>query len=410
MDRPIIPPETRTKAIEPVPGGMRQKRAAERLGAGVGAVRNRVRAYREGGMAALRPENRNAGQADRPAMRRDRSAGDAEAPRRRVEELELGNAVMREVAEVAEKRPGRRPTAPVGQGEDASGRPSAPGDRWHACPASRRAATYCRHARLGVDRYAGLRTEVAEAFASSKGRYGYRRVKAMLRTGVSEKALRRIMAEDGLTVHVPERRGYGSCEGEATPAPGDLADRDFTAGMPNGKWPADITRNQGRGREGVPLADGSTATTAGSSHARPVPVPTRTLADRMFVKAAETPPEGAHPLVHSDRGCRCRWPGWLALMDRYGLTRSTGAKGRSPDDAAAEGFFGRMRTESVYPGHWEERTRDEVLVPIDDCIRWHDHGRIERSPGWMSPVQIPSKPGNGCVTISKKTSTAFYLA
>lgn len=128
------------------------------------------------------------------------------------------------------------------------------------------------------------------------------------------------------------------------------------------------------------------ACTAGS-------VPTRKLADRMLVKAAETPPEGAHPLVHSDRGCRCRWPGWLALMDRYGLTRSTGAKGRSPDDAAAKGVLGRMKTEAVYPGHWEERTRDEVLVLIDDCIRWHDHGRIERSLSWMSPVQYRQSQG-----------------
>lgn len=99
---------------------------------------------------------------------------------------------------------------------------------------------------------------MAEAFAASKGRYGYHR----------------IMAEDGLTAHVPERRGYGSCEGEATPAPGDLADRDFTAGMPNGKWPANITRDQGRGREGRASRRWPTATTAGSSHARPVPVPT----------------------------------------------------------------------------------------------------------------------------------------
>ena len=159
------------------------------------------------------------------------------------------------------------------------------------------------------------------------------------------------MAEDGLTAHVPERRGYGSYEGEATPAPGDLA-------------------------------------------------------DRMLVRAAETLPEGARPLVHSDRGCHCRRPGWLALMDHYGPARSTGTKGRSPDDAAAEGFFGRMKTEPVYPGHWEERTRDGVLVLIDDCIRWYDHGRIKRSLGWMSPVQIPSKPGNGCVIISKKTSAA----
>ena len=39
MAKPIILMETRAKAIEPVPGGMRQKRAAERLGAGVGTVR-----------------------------------------------------------------------------------------------------------------------------------------------------------------------------------------------------------------------------------------------------------------------------------------------------------------------------------------------------------------------------------
>ena len=71
--------ETQTKAIEPVPGGMWQKRAAELLGAGVGAVNHWVRTYREGGMAALRPENRDAGQADKPAVRRDRDAGDAEA-------------------------------------------------------------------------------------------------------------------------------------------------------------------------------------------------------------------------------------------------------------------------------------------------------------------------------------------
>lgn len=107
MAKPIIPPETRTKAIEPVPDGMQWKQSAELFGAGVGAVHNRVKAYREGGMAALRPENRDAGQADKPAVRRDRDAGDAEAPRRRVEEPELGNALMREVVKARRKRPKR---------------------------------------------------------------------------------------------------------------------------------------------------------------------------------------------------------------------------------------------------------------------------------------------------------------
>ena len=181
-----------------------RKQAAERLGVGVGAVRNWGKAYREGGMAALQPRNRNASQANKPAPRRSRNAravgDDVESLRRRVEELE--NAVMREVVETRRKRPRRRSAAPVEQGEDAAGRPVEAGvfarlDDMLA-RVSRQAATYCHHARLGVDEYAGLRTEVAEAFAASKGGYGYRRIKAMLRTGVSKKVIRRIMAEDGV--------------------------------------------------------------------------------------------------------------------------------------------------------------------------------------------------------------------
>jgi len=70
MAKPIIPLGTRTKAIELVPGGMRRKQAARRLGADVGAVHNWVKAHREGSMAALQPRNRNASQADKPAPRR----------------------------------------------------------------------------------------------------------------------------------------------------------------------------------------------------------------------------------------------------------------------------------------------------------------------------------------------------
>ena len=92
-------------------------------------------------------------------------------------------------------------------------------------------------------------------------------------------------------------------------------------------------------------------------------------------------------------------------MERYGLTRSMSAKGCSPDNAAAEGFFGRMKTESVYPEHWEKRTRDEVLVLIDEYIHWYDHEHIKQSLGWMSPVQYRQSQG---MTISKKMSAAPY--
>ncbi len=55
--------------------------------------------------------------------------------------------------------------------------------------------------------------------------------------------------------------------------------------------------------------------------------------------------------------------------------------------------FGRMKTESVYPEHWEKRTRDEVLVLIDEYIHWYNHERIKQSLGWMSPVQYRQSQG-----------------
>ena len=234
---------------------------------------------------------------------------------------------------------------------------------------------------------------MAGAFADSKGRYGYRRIKAVLKTGVSEKSVRGIMAEEGLVAHVPKRRRYSSYEGETTPAPANLVDRDFTAERPNGKRPADIHPGSrpGTGRAclspPVDCFDGKTvAYTAGFS-------PNAEPANRMPEKAASTLPGNARPLVHSDRGCHCRWPGWLGLMERFGLTRSMSAKGCSPDNAAAEGFFGGMKTEAVHPEKWEEHTRNEVLALVDEYIRWHDRERIKQSLGWMSPVQYRQSQG-----------------
>ncbi|WP_240625861.1 helix-turn-helix domain-containing protein [Bifidobacterium breve] len=149
MAKPIIPLETRRRAVEPVLGGMQQKQAAKQLGVSVGAVHGWVRAYRKGGMAALQPKNRNSAQGNKPAdsRRRPSAADDDDAPRRAISprtpaagrpqpmmmtrrlcaagsrNRSRGNALMREVAEARRKRPRRRPAAPVEQGEDPVDRP-----------------------------------------------------------------------------------------------------------------------------------------------------------------------------------------------------------------------------------------------------------------------------------------------
>ena len=55
--------------------------------------------------------------------------------------------------------------------------------------------------------------------------------------------------------------------------------------------------------------------------------------------------EDEKPVIHSDRGCHYRWPEWIRICKDNNLTRSMSAKGCSPDNAAAEGFFGRLKQE-----------------------------------------------------------------
>ena len=228
--------------------------------------------------------------------------------------------------------------------------------------------------------------------AASKGRYGCRGIKAAPGTGVSEKAIGRIMAGDGLVAHVPDVAGAVPTGGETTPAPGNLIARDFTAERPDEKRLTDITGTKTADGTAHPSPvidrhDGKTvACTAGHGpDARP--------ADTMPEKAAATLPEDAHLPAHSDRGRRHRRPGWLELLERFGPTGLTGAKGRSPDDAAAEGFLGGTKVESVHPERREEYTRGEVLALIDEYIHWHNHDRIKQSLGWMSPVQYRLRHG-----------------
>jgi transposase InsO family protein len=53
----------------------------------------------------------------------------------------------------------------------------------------------------------------------------------------------------------------------------------------------------------------------------------------------------------ADRGAN-RWPGWLSRIAEAKLVRSMSRKGCSPDNAACEGFFGRLKTEMFFSRDW----------------------------------------------------------
>ncbi len=239
------------------------------------------------------------------------------------------------------------------------------------------------------DKYTSIRNEIADIFDDSGNTYGYRRIHAMLKRKsitLSEKVVRRIMKEERLLIKKVRIRKYCSYAGEISEAVPNLLKRNFKASLPNQKWLTDITEfHIPAGKvylspiidcfDGLPVA-----WTIGTS-------PSAELVNTMLDIAIENLPEGAHPIIHSDRGAHYRWPGWIKRMDDAGLIRSMSKKGCSPDNAACEGFFGRLKNEMFYNHSWLHVSIKEFIDILDTYIRWYSTGRIKMSLGGMSPME-----------------------
>lgn len=200
---------------------------------------------------------------------------------------------------------------------------------------------------------------------------------------ISEKVVQRLMKQESLVVAKPKRRRYASYLGEISPAPDNIINRDFRAAAPNEKWLTDITEFQ------IPAGkvylspiidcfDGMVVSwTIGTS-------PDAELVNTMLDAAIETVTDTAD---RPDRGCHYRWPGWLSRMSDANLIRSMSRKACSPDNAACEGFFGRLKNELFYPRDWKSVTIAQFIQVVDDYIRWYNEKRIKISLGSLSPIE-----------------------
>ena len=68
-------------------------------------------------------------------------------------------------------------------------------------------------------------------------------------------------------------------------------------------------------------------------------------------------------------------------------------KGCSPDNAACESFFGRLKTELFYPRHWRSTTIEHFMQALDSYIRWYNEKRIKISLGSRSPLEYRESLG-----------------
>lgn len=151
---------------------------------------------------------------------------------------------------------------------------------------------------------------MADIFEVNYNCYGYRRLHAMLLGNnriISEKVVRRLMAEEQLVVKRTRRRRYNSYCGEIGPSPV------------------------------IDCFDGLVVSCSIGTR------PDATLVNPMLDYVLDTLNAHEKPVIHSDSGGYYRWPGWLDRINTSGLIRSMSRKGCSSDNAACEGFFGRIK-------------------------------------------------------------------
>lgn len=260
-----------------------------------------------------------------------------------------------------------------------------------------RSSFFYHRARLkGTDKYAEVRGVMTDIFERNYRCYGYRRMHGSLAkqsVNLSEKVVRRLMRQQSLIPIVRRRRRYGSYMGEIGPAPDNLLNRDFSASAPNEKWLTDITEFQ------IPAGkvylspmidcfDGMVVSWSIGTR------PDAELVNTMLDAAIQTVTVGSErPIVHSDRGGHYRWPGWLSRIAEAQLARSMSRKACSPDNAACEGFFGRLKNEFFYSRDWLATTFEEFIAALDAYIRWYNEARVKISLGCCSPVEYRNKLG-----------------
>ena len=154
-----------------------------------------------------------------------------------------------------------------------------------------------------VDPYAELKLRIGAVYARHKGRYGYRRITAVLRQAgelVNHKKVQKLMQALGLKSLVRAKK-YRSYRGQSHHVAANVLARDFEAERPNEKWVTDVTEFNVRGEKlylspVMDLYNGEIV--AYETSRRPV----FKLVASMLNKALARLKPTDRPVLHSDQG------------------------------------------------------------------------------------------------------------
>lgn len=235
---------------------------------------------------------------------------------------------------------------------------------------------------------------VRNCYFENRRRYGSRRIKAALhKQGVSvgRFQVRKLMKEQALKAIGPKRFMPRTTDSRGTCAsPNLLKGIDLTECAPAKVIIGDITY--------IPLQDGSwcylavwqdkvTRRIVGWSLNCEM---TAELVVSALEKAKRLGLVMAGAIIHSDRGSQYASTAFRTLLRREGLRQSMSGRGNCYDNAQAESFFSRFKTELIEGGAFEdiEQARSEIFSYIEG---YYNRVRLHSSLGYKSPMEFEAE-------------------
>lgn len=249
-----------------------------------------------------------------------------------------------------------------------------------------RSTFYYHNSTSSEDKYAQIKELIQSIYDEHKGRYGYRRITAVIRQMghcINHKVVHRLMQILNLKSLIRVKK-YRSYKGPVGTVAKNLLQRQFKVSVPNMKWVTDITEFNVAGERlylspVLDLYNGEII--AYSMSKRPHFEMIKTMLDKAFTRLKE----GEQPLLHSDQGWQYQMGHYQKILSDKQVIQSMSRKGNCLDNAVMENFFGLLKSECYYLQKFTSVS--QLMNAIDDYIYYYNHQRIKLKLKGLSPVQ-----------------------
>ena len=237
--------------------------------------------------------------------------------------------------------------------------------------------------------------KIKEIVTTHKGRYGYRRIQALLKSSkgiiVNHKRLLRLMRAHNLLCHKfknKSRRRYSSYKGQIGTVAPNAVNRNFQSKGFNQLWVTDVTEFslpiQVKKLYLSTIMDcyNSEIIAYRMSHS-----PTLDIAIKPFSEALNEHRNHLDELViHSVQGFHYQHRQWKTMVEAVGATMSMSRKGNWLDHSPMENFFSILKQETFYGEFFKSYKALEIA--IHEYIRYYNKQRIKLKLKGMSPKQF----------------------